>query len=118
MQPVGLKLFIFPPLPRSQADVEQPSSWDIRGRWDGGMVGRRHGKYSWNQASHSVGKLFSCCIHAKPPRALRGKRALSVSWHSAIPTEIAMARISSAGAAVSLGAFHGDNDLWFRQLFT
>lgn len=41
MQPVGLKLLIFPPLPRSQADVEEPSSWDIRGRWDGGTEARQ-----------------------------------------------------------------------------
>lgn len=101
MQPVGLQLLISPPLPHREADEcsRAPERPGTAGWWDRGTA----------SIPGPGGKLFSRCIHLKPPRALRGKRALSVFWHA----EIAPAQISPAGAGVSSGAFHRDNNPGF-----
>lgn len=86
----------------------QLSSWNVPGRWDGGTEARQ---VFLDQASHPGGKLFSCCIHLKPPQAREGEKGPLCFLAFRDPP--AMAQISSAGAHVSPGAFGGNNNLGF-----
>lgn len=70
---VGLKLLIFPPLPRREADVYSRAPGTSRD--DGGTEARQ---VFLVQASHPGEELFRCRIHLQHPQALKGKRLLCV----------------------------------------